>query len=215
MIRNKLAELLSERGLKITKVAKDTGISRNTITSTAQNDSKMIQYETIDTLCRYLNITPSELFQYQPVKLEYTIATNNVSFTYATDPYAMFDRKVIHTSFNFDFYIDIENNYMKETISMSGEVRSSNTDDEGNASINIVLSFDSVDDLDNFENITHEMYPAFKIQVENEIEYLIKKEFEARVDDKYSDFELNGILDATNISVFMKDNESWLFKMPF
>ncbi|WP_444810941.1 helix-turn-helix domain-containing protein, partial [Streptococcus canis] len=32
LIKNRLAELLAQRQLKITKVAKDTGISRNTIT---------------------------------------------------------------------------------------------------------------------------------------------------------------------------------------
>lgn len=70
MIRNRLAELLAERGLKITQVAKDIpGLSRNTITATAQNDGKMIQLETIDLLCNYLGITPSEFFEFAPYRI--------------------------------------------------------------------------------------------------------------------------------------------------
>lgn len=71
MIRNRLSVLLAERTLKITKVAKETGISRNTITSTAQNDGKMIQLETINALCHYLKITPGEFFSYIPYDFTY------------------------------------------------------------------------------------------------------------------------------------------------
>lgn len=77
LIRNKLAALLAERSLKITKVANETGISRNTITSTAQNDGKMIQLETINVLCQFLNVKPENFFEYLP----YDFHTN----TYITD----------------------------------------------------------------------------------------------------------------------------------
>lgn len=66
MIKNRLAILLAERQLKITKVAKDTGISRNTITSTVQNDGTMIKLDTIETLCNYLNVEPKDFFDYSP-----------------------------------------------------------------------------------------------------------------------------------------------------
>lgn len=74
MIRNRLSVLLAERKLKITQVANDTNLSRNTITSTAQNDGKMIQLETINILCKYLNITPTEFFDYSPIDFEYFIS---------------------------------------------------------------------------------------------------------------------------------------------
>lgn len=73
MIRNNLSTLLAERALKITKVANDTGISRNTITSTAQNDGKMIQLETINTLCQYLQITPKDFFEFIPFDLDFSL----------------------------------------------------------------------------------------------------------------------------------------------
>lgn len=74
MIRNRLAELLSERQLKISRVANEIpNLSRNTITSTAQNSGKMIQLETINSLCKYLGITPGEFFEYIPYDLELSI----------------------------------------------------------------------------------------------------------------------------------------------
>jgi len=67
MLRNRLAELLAERNLKISRVANDIpNLSRNTITSTAQNDSKMIQLETINSLCQYLGVSPNEFLEYIP-----------------------------------------------------------------------------------------------------------------------------------------------------
>jgi len=64
MIRCNLSVLLAERSLKITKVSKDTGISRTTLTSLSNNQAQGIQFETMDTLCNYLNVKPSDLFRH-------------------------------------------------------------------------------------------------------------------------------------------------------
>lgn len=69
MIRCNLAILLAERNLKITKVSKDTGISRTTLTSLSNNYSQGIQFETINTLCDYLKITPEQLINYIPIDI--------------------------------------------------------------------------------------------------------------------------------------------------
>lgn len=73
MLINNLATILTERQLKITKVANDTHISRTTLTSLFQNDSKMIQLETINTLCQYLKITPGDFFEYVPYDFDFSI----------------------------------------------------------------------------------------------------------------------------------------------
>jgi DNA-binding Xre family transcriptional regulator len=61
MIKCNLAVLLAERNIKITKVSKDTGISRTTLTSLTNNYAQGIQFDTLDTLCKYLSITPDKL----------------------------------------------------------------------------------------------------------------------------------------------------------
>ena len=79
MIRNRLAELLAERSLKISRVAAEIpNLSRNTITSTAQNSGKMIQLETVDKLCQYLQIKPDDFFEYVPFDIEYKCFLDNV-----------------------------------------------------------------------------------------------------------------------------------------
>lgn len=70
MIRCNLAILLAERSLKITKVSNDTGISRTTLTSLANNYGHGIQFDTINTLCNYLRISPEQLISYVPVDIK-------------------------------------------------------------------------------------------------------------------------------------------------
>lgn len=67
MIRSNLSILLAERGLKITKVAKETGISRTTLTALSNNYGQGIQFDTLNTLCMYLKVTPNQLLSFVPV----------------------------------------------------------------------------------------------------------------------------------------------------
>ena len=62
MIKSNLNVKLAENNLKISKVYNDTGISRSTLTTLATGDPKGIQLDTIDTLCRYLNITQKHVY---------------------------------------------------------------------------------------------------------------------------------------------------------
>lgn len=74
MIRNRLSELLAERGLKNARVARDIkSLSRNTINATTSNRGKMIQLETVNTLCRYLGIEPGEFFEYLPFDVDVSV----------------------------------------------------------------------------------------------------------------------------------------------
>lgn len=66
LIKCNLAVLLAERNLKITQVANDTGISRTTITSLANNYSQGVQIDTLNKLCIYLQVSPQQFFSYIP-----------------------------------------------------------------------------------------------------------------------------------------------------
>ena len=70
MIDSNLAVLLAERNLKITKVSRDTGISRTTLTALCYDHSGGIKFDTLNTLCKYLDITPAEFFSYSPFDYE-------------------------------------------------------------------------------------------------------------------------------------------------
>ena len=71
MIFNRLKMLLSERELTISQVAKDTGLSRTTLTYMVQNNSKGIQLATLNQLCQYLHVRPDDFFEYYPFDLAY------------------------------------------------------------------------------------------------------------------------------------------------
>lgn len=61
--RINLKKLIIERRLSITKVSKDTGISRTTLTGLYYYPGRGIQIKTLNTLCNYFDITPLELFE--------------------------------------------------------------------------------------------------------------------------------------------------------
>jgi len=73
MICSNIPVLLAERRLKITKVSKDTGISRTTLTSLASNKSQGIYFDTFNTLCSYLNVSPEQLFKFFPYDFDFNI----------------------------------------------------------------------------------------------------------------------------------------------
>jgi len=115
VIRNRLAELLAERNLKISRVAAQLpNLSRNTITSTASNNGKMVQLETIDTLCQYLQIEPSDFFEYLPFNINFdiTITKNTAMFSDATRSVVYLKKRDIE----FDLYIKVESVTVKKSI---------------------------------------------------------------------------------------------------
>ncbi|WP_054949193.1 helix-turn-helix domain-containing protein [Numidum massiliense] len=67
-VRCKLGEIMKARGLTNKDVVRLCGVSRNTVTSLAANATKRIDYDTIDGLCRGLNVTPADLIEYVPDK---------------------------------------------------------------------------------------------------------------------------------------------------
>lgn len=69
MIKCNLSIILAEKKLKITRVSNDTGISRTTLTSLANDYSKGIQFDTLNTLCMYLKVSPEQLISYVPVDI--------------------------------------------------------------------------------------------------------------------------------------------------
>lgn len=79
MIRCNLNLLLAERGLRIAKVVKDTKVTRPTLTAIVQNSGKGIQFDTLNTLCNYLNITPCEFFSYIPYEFEVSVSNYEVT----------------------------------------------------------------------------------------------------------------------------------------
>lgn len=74
MLKSNLSVLMAERGLKIAKVYEDTGISKTTLMALSENTGKGVQFDTVDKLCNYLGVTPSDFFAYVPVIWDMSIS---------------------------------------------------------------------------------------------------------------------------------------------
>ena len=66
MIKTNFAVLMAERGLKISDIYEDTGISKTTLMALAENTGKGVQFDTVDKLCNYLGIELKDFFVYTP-----------------------------------------------------------------------------------------------------------------------------------------------------
>ncbi|WP_341636584.1 helix-turn-helix transcriptional regulator [Staphylococcus casei] len=105
MIRNRLAEILFEREIKVVRIAKETGISRNTITNTASNNSEMLQMNTINKICGYLKITPCDFFDYIPIDIDFSFYENS-SIDIVND--WKLDNLECRVNFDIDLLLDID-----------------------------------------------------------------------------------------------------------
>lgn len=75
MIRIKLKDLVKMRGTTLTNVAAQTGISMNTLSVLGRGESKGIQFETLEKICRNLDATPNDLIELSPD--EYTVLVSS------------------------------------------------------------------------------------------------------------------------------------------
>lgn len=64
MIKCHLSRLMGERKLKISDVARDTGLHRNTITLLYQETATRVDLEAINSLCKYFDVPVGQLFEF-------------------------------------------------------------------------------------------------------------------------------------------------------
>lgn len=62
MIRVRLNEILEEKNLTINKVSQESGVSRPSLTALVNNESGGVQFETLEKLTNYLNVSISDIF---------------------------------------------------------------------------------------------------------------------------------------------------------
>ena len=64
MIKCHLSRLMGERKLKISDVARDTGLHRNTVTLLYQETATRIDLDAVGALCRYFGVQVGDLFEF-------------------------------------------------------------------------------------------------------------------------------------------------------
>lgn len=68
MIKCHLSSILGQKRLKISDVARDTGINRGTLTRMYHENFSRVDIDVIDKLCDYLGVTVCELIEHQQDK---------------------------------------------------------------------------------------------------------------------------------------------------
>lgn len=104
MIKCNLAVLMAERQLKMSDVIKDTGIAKLTVRSLYYNQGKGVQFETMDNLCDYLNVSPGQLFS----KIEFHAEVVSVDETLAPNYMFTFEFDVGDGPFEEDVKVQIK-----------------------------------------------------------------------------------------------------------
>jgi putative transcriptional regulator len=64
MIKCHLSRLMGERKLKISDVARDTGLHRNTITLLYQETANRVDIDALNVLCKYFEVSVGDLFEF-------------------------------------------------------------------------------------------------------------------------------------------------------
>ncbi|QPQ29973.1 helix-turn-helix domain-containing protein [Lysinibacillus sp. JNUCC 51] len=181
MIRNRLAALMAERGLKITRVAKDTGISRNTITSISQNDSEMMRMETINTLCKYLGVTPCEFYEYEPIDFEFSVFLN--SFNY------YLDRDFVYSYINvnnidIEVILDVDKLPQKQSFDLKCSLFTSKKMalDEPDSPIQVNIEFEDYTEKNTFINeIYNKINNSFRQDIYKNLKNVLVNELKERI----------------------------------
>lgn len=74
MIKCNLAVVMAERGINISTLSNNTGISRNALSALYHNTGKGFQYDTLDTLCDYFDVPIERLLTH--IKVEFSITNS-------------------------------------------------------------------------------------------------------------------------------------------
>lgn len=61
-MKNNLKAILAIKGIKANQMSRDTGISETTISKLVRGNTRGIYFDTLETICVYLGVTPNDLF---------------------------------------------------------------------------------------------------------------------------------------------------------
>ncbi len=66
MIKNKLSEIAGRKRLKMSEIARMTGIGYSTIQRLYNNEVGRIEFDVLNKLCNFLECTPNDIFEFTP-----------------------------------------------------------------------------------------------------------------------------------------------------
>lgn len=190
MILSNLSTILGKKKLKISDLIKNTGISRPTLTALYYNHGKGINFDTLDTLCNYLNLNPGDLLSFynidiNDIHIPYTSCTEDsiISSEY-------YETKTIISSATFQGYIAFKQKHLGK--------------------INIAGHLNSIDGLNYSANIYLQCQRDFYLNIgpDDVLDYITDSLCEYFIDN----FPSNEIENIQNIVFFYEDEYNELIK---
>lgn len=97
MIRNRLNELMKIKKVRVKDLNEQLGISRATLVKIRENTATQMRYDTINKLCKYLNVTLNDFFEYTPM---------DISICSSTPPYEVEKIKEANKKINNFSFLD-------------------------------------------------------------------------------------------------------------
>ncbi len=162
-----LSVLMAERGLKISDVSKETGISRTTLTSLANNNCSGVQLDTMNTLCSFLNVQPSELFSFEPIDIyatRFSCVDDSICFNEHSVSYS--EIVIFHFSHGW--------NNTESIASLVAEIEATYHSSENMLSVNLRFSAQNTEnreDTDNFIALIEKLPRQFITVIEKDFSY--------------------------------------------
>ena len=66
MIKNQLKHILIDKNMSLNQLAEETGITYSMIYDFANMKRQSVKYETVDAICKLLQVTPGDILTYEP-----------------------------------------------------------------------------------------------------------------------------------------------------
>lgn len=104
MIINNLSKIMKLKGYTATRIYAETNISRSTLSGLSKNSTKMIQIDTLNSLCNFLEITPSEFFSYTPLEFKVKTVLSGGGFYCKEDNFGLWNLKSLTDVTNGTIY---------------------------------------------------------------------------------------------------------------
>ncbi|ATQ50755.1 transcriptional regulator [Staphylococcus epidermidis] len=178
MIRNRLSELLSERGLKTSRVAKEVSIARSSLTSMIQNENEMIRLDAIDKLCNYLNIDVADFFEFSPLVIDFTLTKPEIIMSVHHTTSTHLKEMLSFLVLDCDFLIDI--NINNDKLVFDCEITFSEMKFERGRDV-LVFEIKDEDSQKKLKSIINTLTPGLKNMVYKEINKKLATNFKGAI----------------------------------
>ncbi len=99
---------MAERNIKNIDIVYATGINKNTVTSLVNNKATGIQYDTLDRLCDFLNVTPGQLLKRVELVFRHNDVIEEKKGIYTITFTAKIDEVIVNSNFKVEILIEKE-----------------------------------------------------------------------------------------------------------